>query len=263
MKRASLLTAAALIVIANAFALAHAWRNRTGQVQADIVLTERELPLSYLNNEDDSGVTLGLQWLNPSTSEFGSALPATLLDRKTLHDLGFDTSVEPSDDKAVELYRRQRARRVFVAMEFDGPAWRTYMEQSDREYKESVAASHPNAASPLHESETRLVAIDIATDAAQLRGRHPDRNSVLIVPAVVRIAAYPFRPENRGLPSRPAYLSGSVQGIANSIHVPRPFSDAFRRLPADRRNAKYRVHLRYGPALEPWVVGTEFPLTNP
>ena len=33
MKRASLLLAAAIVVVANAFALVHAWRNRSGPIQ--------------------------------------------------------------------------------------------------------------------------------------------------------------------------------------------------------------------------------------
>ena len=46
MKHTSLLAAALIVLIANTFALAHAWRNRSGAMTTDITLTERELPLS-------------------------------------------------------------------------------------------------------------------------------------------------------------------------------------------------------------------------
>src|SRR5438067_11450665 len=126
MKRASLLAAAAIVLVANAFALVHAWRNRSGPVEADITLTERELPMSYSFDDDDSGVSLDLRWLNLAWVSFGLERPPLWLDQKALQELGFDTSVAASDEKASEFYQRQRARRGFVALEYDGPAWRKH-----------------------------------------------------------------------------------------------------------------------------------------
>ncbi len=258
MKRASLLAAAAIIVVANAFALVHAWRNRSGPIQAEITLTERELPISYSLNEDDSGVSLDLRWLDPAWASFGWERPALWLDQKALQELGFDTSVAPSADKAIEFYQRQRARRVFVALEYDGPAWRTHLEEAERQGQQRAELSHVNIPPHSHDAETHLVAIDASTDAVQLRARHPDRSFIIIVPAVVRIAVEPFLPASGGRPSRVARLSGSVQEIPSSIHVPRPFSDAFRSLPKDRSKVRYRVHVRYGASYEPWIIGVEF-----
>ena len=246
MKRASVLTAAGIIVIANVFGLVHACRNRTGPVEADITLTERELPVSSLPNNRDSIVTLDLRWLDPpwtSHGWVGRQQVGSWLDQKTLQELGFDTSVAPSDKTATSFYARQRERRAFVALEYEGLVWRKYLEQTDREKRENA------------ESETHLVAIDAASDAERLRNRHLDRNSVIIVPAVVRIAV--FHPANPGEPPRPALLSGLVQEIPTSIHVPRPFSDPLRG--RDGRNLKYRVHLRYGTSLEPWIVALDQP----
>ena len=169
-----------------------------------------------------------------------------------MQELGFDTSVSASDKNAGEFYRRQRPRRAFVALEYDGPEWRKHLE-----YAELQPREHPELAQ-LAESETRLIALDASTDAARLRARHPDRNSVIIGPAVVRIGIDPVRPAYQNSPSTPARISGSVEEIPSSIHVPRPLSEAFRRLPADRRAVKYRVHLRFGASYEPWVVGAEF-----
>jgi len=259
MKLASLLTAASIVLVANAFALVHAWRNRYGPVETEISLTERELALSYRSNDDDSGVAFDLRWLDPSWALSGWERRVVWLDQKNLHEIGFDTSVAPSSDKAADFYQRQRARRAFVALEYDGPAWRKHVEEAVRENLERAGLSQINGPPHVHDQESHLVAVDASADAATLRARHPDRNAVIIIPAVVRIAVDPFVAANGGKPSRPALLSGFVREVPTSIHVSRPFSDAFRRLPADRSSVKYRVRLRYGSSFEPWVVGVEFP----
>ncbi len=261
MKRASLFAAVAIVIVANAFALVHAWRNRSGPMQADVTLTERELPMFYSTGEDDSGVSLRLSWINPNWTPFGWEAPESWLNQEALRGLGFDISMEPSNLKAGEFYGRQRPRRVFVALEYDGPAWRQHLERNQDQDRQSAEAAKLVAPPHSHEGETRLVAIDAGADPARLRGRHPDRNSLIIVPAVVRVMARPLVPASGGRPERPARVIGYIEDIPSSIHVPRPYSDLFRRLPKDpkeRSKARYQVHLRFGASYEPWVVGVAF-----
>jgi hypothetical protein len=242
-------------------ALVHSWRNRSGAIETDITLTERELPLAYRSNDEDSGVALELRWMDPAWSYHERERPALWLDQDHLKELGFNVSVPPSADHAVEFYQRQRARRAYVALEYDGPSWRQYLDETDRENRRRAALAQTNLL-PNPASETHLIAMDASADARRLRTRHPDRSSVLIVPAVVRITVQPFLPAIQGQRSKPATLSGSVQEIPSLIHVPRPFSDLFRRLSWDRNSVKYKVHLRYGSSFEPWIAGVEF-LTPP
>ena len=251
MKNASLLAAATVVLLANAFALVHVWGNRTGAADSDITLSERELTESYNPNNEDSGVTLTLRWTSPgwvfSLAEVGPAW----LDPARLRELGFDTSVEPADKAASEFYSRQLPRRAFVALEFDGPGWRTLLGDIER----NARTQSPNGLTEpgdLHETSSRLVVIDAASEAGQLRARHPDRHGIVIAPAVIRIDVL-----YRGK-SQPPRLGGSVQDLPTSIHVPLPFSEAFRRSARNSARAMYRVRLRYGPQLEPWVVGVEF-----
>jgi hypothetical protein len=254
MKRASLLAATAVVLVANAFALVHAWRNRSGPMESDITLTERELPLSYNSNDEDSGVALNLRWTNPQAMFLYSvANPSPWMDQKALQELGFDTSVAPSDNAASEFYARQRPRRAFVALEYDGPSWHKWMD--DVEHQAQGQSPRPAYVGPANQRETstRLVATDASSDAGRLRGRHPGQGSVVVVPVVIRIGV-----QRQGA-ERSARLYGSIQEIPSTIHVPLPFSDAFRRLPRDRNNLKYFIHLRYGASLEPWIVGVEFP----
>jgi hypothetical protein len=172
-----------------------------------------------------------------------------LLNEAKLRELGFDTSVAASANNADEFYQRQRARRVFVALEYNGPAWKKHLEDAQRADEDGTRSSPANARID-YEAESHLIAIDTGLDAARLRSRHPDRTSVIVVPAVVRTFVIHTRTSDS--------LSGTISEVPTSIHVPRPFSDVFRRLP-DRSRATYRVHLRYGADLEPWIVGVECP----
>jgi hypothetical protein len=158
------------------------------------------------------------------------------LDQKTLEELGFDTSVAPTDKAAFEFYARQRARRAFVALEYDGPAWRKWSkdEEERSQTQPSLRADLPAE----RETVSRLMAIDASRDVLSLRTRHPDRGSVIIVPAVIRIGVEPQSTKS------PGRLYGSIQEIPSTIHVPLPFSGAVRRLPGNRKDAKYFVQLR-------------------
>ena len=139
MKKASLIALAAIIVVANALALAHAFRNRhVATPEAKVTLTQREL--RYLNHSatDDSGVTLQLAWMDPNNSPWADLVenPAIWLDQPRLERLGFDCSVNPSNPDAERYYQRQQPRQVFIALEYEGAAWRAWWEA----YERAVAA---------------------------------------------------------------------------------------------------------------------------
>ena len=253
MKRAGLLAAAAIVLVANAFALVHAWRNRSGTVTTDITLTERELPLAYNSDDDNSGVAFNLRWTDSQEYIYPANDPAPWLDQNHLQELGFDTSVAPSDSEAFDYYLRQRPRRGFVALEYDGPAWQKWIDEVESQAKKQSPVAPYMTQVNSREAATRLMAIDSSSDPVRLRARHPDRGSVIIVAAVIRISAQPR--SARG----PARFAGSIQEIPSSIHVPQPFSDAFQRARGGNNRATYRVHLRYGASLEPWIEGVEFP----
>ncbi len=263
MKRASLLAAAGVILVANAFALVHAARNRSGDPDAEITLTDREL--NYTRGSDDSGVELTLRWVDSNGYNFDLVEnPGAWLNQGVLQNLGFDCSVVLTDSKAEMFYTRQRPRRAFVALEYDGPAWREWLAFR-QESQRRMAEQQPGINYALDEEHqsSRLVTIDAAIDAHTMRARHPDRNRVVILPAVIRISLQPRVPAGQGRPERPARLSGFIQQTPPIIHVPLPLSDHFRRMPSTFRDPKqaaplYRVSLRYGQFVEPWVTGAEF-----
>src|SRR5439155_25233349 len=134
-KHASLIAAAALVLLANAFALIHASLNRSGALETDMVLTEREL--TNYADPDDSGVSLTLRWVDSGAPRYSTAVQPdeiesrNWLNRARLAELGFDCHVDPSDRDAYTFYNRQRTRSAYVALEYDGPAWQSWIELGD------------------------------------------------------------------------------------------------------------------------------------
>jgi hypothetical protein len=231
-KNGSLAAAAVVVVVANGFALLHAARNRMGQPDATITLTEREL--SMLRTDDNSGVALNLNFQDGNVTFYAEPhRPEAWLNREKLLNLGFDCAMDPTDSRAREFYERQVPRSAFVAVEYDGPAW--------HHWQETIPGT-------TDDRRSRLVAIDAAPDAAQLRARYPDRHSILILPAVIRISRLNAERRN-GSNLR---IGGFIDNVPRSIHVPQPFSSKLRNFPITNQTP-YRVNLTFGSALEPWV----------
>jgi hypothetical protein len=211
-------------------------------------------------------VALNLEWNDPGNFPWptDAKAPESWLDRAALQKLGFDCRVDPSSPAAERFYQRQRRRRVFVALEYDGAAWRSWMESYEHALAEQ-RAKRQFVVGYDGSSRSHLMVVDADLDSSRLRGRHPDRTAYLIVPAVVsvRLETFPDH-EAKGNPKRPARVVGNIQQIPSSIRVPRPFSDGFRHLKPEQRangnyrEGSYRVRLCYGALLEPWITGVEF-----
>lgn len=167
------------------------------------------------------------------------------LDERMLQRPGFDCSVNPESADAGRFYQRQQPRRAFVTIENDGPNWRPWLQR----------ASQFSDPSQLSLNRSHPIAVDADLDAGKLRVRNPDRTKVLILPAVI----------SRTFASQPGSavkIRGSIRELPSSIHVPRPFSDAFHRLTPPLKAAPqslfYQVHLLYVSAFEPIVTGVDF-----
>ena len=266
--RTSLIAAVAIILLANLFAILHGVRNRLGPVDAEVTLTRRELwHLHRPASDDDSGVTLRLNWTDPNSffPPVSTDNPLIWLDRSKLTALGFDCRMDPSSKDAGSFYQRQQPRQVYAAFEFNGRTWRAWVASNARAAAEQKSEQKdPARVFPYMgntKDQSRLIAIDADLNPDTLRARHPDRQSVIIVPAVVAMSLdyYSGNPN----PPRPPRILGRIQQIQTSIHVPRPYSDGFRNPHIDEQgpdnpDGTYRVKLRYGASHEPWVAGVEF-----
>lgn len=226
MKRLNGLHLAVLVVLAaNAVALRHASVNRQGPAESEVELSDRELV--YHTGGESSPVFLRLEYLGAGPRGHAHSIgdAGNWITVQELIDAGFDCSVPVKDPRAHEHYRKQLVRPVIAAFE--------YRPSLDR-------------------GSTNLIAVGIGPDEASMRKRFPDRSKVILLPASARIYQGSDRPH--------AWLS-SVPVI---ISVPHEFQAAFRQLPVKVRPAHsdkplYKVRLRYGANLEPWIVSAEFP----
>ena len=255
MKLRGLLAGLVLIALANAAALGGVAWNRRGEPEATVTLTERELriPWSAINDEDDTGLDLQLEW-NARWSAGGSlpeGLPLT-----TLHELGFRPAIG----------RREPPRTAWVVLEMDGEAWRRWVEKRRRQVEEERRKKPDGDCPPgtdlelMQVSGSRLVAVDAGRDRHALRRRHPDRSRHLVVPGVVHVQE-----------ARPGVFEGVVSDLrVESVHVPlklRPVLDELVRDERMRqetsssaelnRPPRYRAVVAFGRRGEPWLVTIE------
>ena len=252
MRRAGPVLAVAVVILANAVALVGVARNRSGQPEAEVLLTERELPLAPWTDES-TGVFLQLEW---QRSLPGPKPETPWLDRAKLESLGFDCSVPAEAPGARERYGRMAARPAYVVLEYDGEAFRRWLEAA-----EAQPGSPDDLPGSARVSASRLVPVDAGRDAGALRRLHPDRSHSLIVPAIVR-PRWTCPDECEGDRAGKAVLSVAIQALlGRAVHVPKNLAAPLATLraavpPGPRRGhaaPRYEVLIRYGARYEPWV----------
>jgi hypothetical protein len=291
MRRWGPVLAIACVLLVGAITLAGVARNRAGQPDADVVLTERELSLPQWLPEENTGVSLRIEWSGPggAAQEDGA-----WLDRSKLESLGFDCRFPVEAPSAQEHYSRMLPREAVLVLEFDGEAAKRWIaaterqqselmskiaEEADPAAREKRAADARKAVESARESATRLFVVDAGLDAAELRRRYPDRSTHVLAKGIVRIAADPAGAEKL---AKPARLHGRVNVLlVSAIQVPRDQRSLLDSLVASDRKAReaakpettpaaprprsgttphpprYRVHVRWGHRLEPWIVAVE------
>jgi hypothetical protein len=250
MKNPLLTAAIGLLAVSNAFVVVHAALNRSGEPEAEVEITAREVRNNYTGS-DDSNVTLTLVFQNVAgfTDWF---------DAKKLEELGFDTSVPAGSVAASRYYTNSRSREIFVALEHDGPAWQKWLTQRESQMQKEAQYG---AQMPLEtrmeierQTSSRLIVVDAALDPVALRAKYPDRKHVLILRGLARIQL-----------DYPAALRGVITRIAtDSINVPEPLRRFFESqtyyspYTLDGQQVKinpppYAVTVRVGSRYEPWV----------
>ncbi len=290
MNRSGLILLIVIVLATNAFILVGVARNRSGEPDARIELTERELGLPFEWEErigsENTGLALRLRW-NVRGSDHGYVGGPEWFDERKLEELGFDCSVPVTEPQAADRYGRMLTRETYAVLEHDGDSWKEWLatreaEIDDRarkvERREETAKSLEEDRTSLERSRrtmSRLFLIDVGNDPAALRTRHPDKGHIIIAPALVRLLFIPKThvPENRSAPDKPAKVRGSiVQILVSEMHVPRAmrrFLDEVRADPKaelvqrtisvpyvapEDREPRYAATLQYGRRYEPWVV---------
>lgn len=278
-KATALLLGLALIVLGNAVALTGIFYNRSGEPDAKVKLTQRELRLPYPGGfeRDNSGIAFDLQWRvshENSLYAINWGYPDWLNEIK-LKELGFDTSIAKTL-RNQQRYHKMLPREAYVVLEYNGPAYAAQLKraQDTLKHQQQLLAEHPQdkqhrndlkrAEAAVANEETsfsHLFAVDAGVDKSQLRRKYPNRSMYIIAAAQIRIELYAKRDGS------PLSLTGRIQGLSiDSITAPysiRQRLEAYlaKDTYAARQKLKYTVSVAYGKRLEPWI--EDLTITHP
>jgi hypothetical protein len=285
--------AALLVLLTNAVVLARVAWNRSGEPAARLELTERELALpGAWRDEENTGLALTLRFHAPEPWRGEGTEMTSWLDREKLGELGFDVSVDPEAPAAERHYRSPLPREVWLVLEDEGEAWRSWLagrEEQVAEVRREVGRGEQGT-DDLEAAEralavdrveaTRLFAVDAGLDRDALRARYTDPARHAVVPATVRLHRIDLEHDE------PAYLTGSVDRVlVDRIHVPLRHRPAVESALAERERRSqergrpqtrppgavtrspgaadepapplYRAELTVGRLGEPWLVEVE------
>jgi hypothetical protein len=287
MKKYGLISAIALIIATNVLVLAGVAFNRSGEPDATVQLTEREL--HWQNRWDwmgreDSGLHLILKWTLSGHNHYDRTHQEDFwFNQQKLAGVGFDTSYPLDAKKADRYYRRQLPRKGYVVLEYDGDAYQQWLkrekeriqelrqelEKEKDSNKKNTLESNIWQKEMLMITQSRLFAIDVGGDGPELRNQYPDQTKYIITPAVFGIARhYTYQKKGQPKPSKKYYLRGSIRKISiPEIHVTSTFRSFFisdikghtntylpKGKPLSNLEPRYQVTLNYGKRYEPWIV---------
>jgi hypothetical protein len=262
----------ALLLGTNAVVLAGALYNRSGEREATLRLSQRELDLPYRwgFERENSGISLELRWRLPVSTTDPDALHGEgtpWLDKAKLSELGFDSSPALYTPDVARRYAKQLPREVLLVLELDGAAYRAALQRAEQRVKRAGERAAANAGLPETKSaldsatgalederyrNSRLFVVDAGRDAAALRTRYSDRSRYVIAPGVVRLST-----RRHGSDAVPfGYVSSlSVSAVNVPAAYRAPFASAYKESTDGAPAAgKYEAVVAFGKKLEPWIM---------
>ncbi len=254
MKRTGLISCIAAVLLTNGMALLHAVRARSGVQTRAITLTERELPPEWMEI-DDSGVALKLAWKYRTPAEpsqkWGIRNP---LDKNSLENLGFSIP-SPGDWWAM---RRPLSALRYAVFELDSTA------ESVHENPEPVSDGRPQPGpgyagrTAAASSHSRLTFLEASNDLQLLWGKYADQEKYLISRVAITRNPVAMGVDSRLKPEIMEWRGRISEVFPSMIVVPSPFSRELKvKLSSTSKPTPYRVALKYGRDLEPWVTGVQ------
>jgi len=258
-----------LLVITNIIVLAGVYSNRSGDPDAILILTERELPLLYLHRKENSGLALQIAWRSTSKdmNYYDQGNPGWLNADK-LRELGFNLDDTYNRSNAGSTYREVLPKEVYIVLEYDGLFYKTAVRLAEEALtkQEILLKEHSgdkkfqntfkSAKKRLQQeriNKSRLFAVDAGLDPRLLRKKYTDRSRFIITTGVVRATSYYNKKKE---------IIGYITKLSvATLHVPldqRKIFDSILVHRASQRNTilppRYEVKLAYGSRLEPWIV---------
>jgi len=271
--------AAAFLILVNVIVLAGINTNRSGEANARLQLTERELVMPYRSRrqKENSGLALKLNWgiipeklFTSNYRKYGLYSYGTpgWLTKDKLKELGlFIDSTKHGVNEDFFDNRKLPAEAFIIVLEYNGKAFQTLLQKAEKEILEMRDSVEKNPADSdlirqlnrdeeslmqLKTSASRLIAIDAGRNLQTLRDKYPDSNRYLMMRGEIRRYW-----ANRKLTARINKL------FISNIHVPLPYSevitDITNREALTNGNTKWKGKPRYwlelnvGQRLEPWI----------
>ncbi len=268
-----------IIILANVVALGGIAYNRTGEPDALVTLTERELIIAYQYGlqRESTGLSLGINcrvetlqndYAYGNSNCWGNPL---WFGKEKLIELGFEFAAY-EDNKNHSYYERVLPRDVYLVLEFDGEIYQKVLQQKEKQLTDELALKISNPDNPEFEDRvkragenlqaeqnynSRLFAIDVGWDKNALRIAYPDTGRYIIMRASVR-PTWHFN-ENQWV------WTGRISDLLiESINVPlehrvvlKPMEQAGSRRNGNVVGPRYQVRVAFGKRAEPWVVGVE------
>ena len=274
--RATLIAGLGIIIVTNAIALAGVAYNRSGDPDAVIELSERELrmPHYYGMNKENTGLGLRIscrvddgQSLHYASSNCNGR--PVWLDQEKLLELGFDLKERNEASAGLLDDSNDLPREVYLVLEYDGAAYRKTLAHAADNLREQQAllANNPGkeefekraekARKQLDNEQhrnSRLFAIDAGRDKARLRAAWPDSSRYIVMQALIRTLRNNVRKQEQ-------WKGRLTNLLVNTINIPLEYRAPFealeksaRRHRRDKQTPRYNVRVAFGKRAEPWVV---------
>ena len=259
MRQRGLFIAVGLLLLVNTIVLGGVVYNRSGEPDAAMKFTERELRISTAYyHEENSGVSLRINtdhafnW-NRKASNYDAF---AWLDSNKLESLGFDLSKPANNEMKHDYYERQLPRRSFAVLEYGGNSWEVWKRRLEEEFSflEQEGKEGKKTAKDLEKARgniereltagSRLFIIDAGNDPAALRQLYSNRSRYLILPALVRVSYYGSYTSAQ---ARESSLRGYLELLISEINVPQYLHKETKKGP------HYQVSLCTGKRYEPWI----------
>ena len=277
---------AVFLILVNVIVLAGIAYNRSGEAEATITLTERELRLPYRSygtksnkRAENSGLSLRLNWSvitsdlfsngyrKYSLSNYGN--PVWLNENK-LKELGVDVDKIKANKKDYSYgYRNEESIETIIVLEYDGQAFKDTVKRAEKDIQnlrddfkkqpadekaKKVLKRHEDSFQELKTSVSRLIAIDAGKDLEKLKTKYNQPGKYLMLRGEIR----PYWSDYD--------LEGRIKKIFNSnVHMPLPYSKEISELTKSKKKSsrynrrkekpRYQVELNVGERLEFWVGG--------
>lgn len=269
--------AAVLVLAANAFVLFKVASNRSGQPEARVVFSQRELAWPLRMHKENSGLALKLVWrtLAPPTEEhryyYSRHTPAWLNQAK-MEALGFKTGDMQRSATGSDDFRRPLPKEVYIVLELNGESYQEALRRAEKALSKATMALKVDPDDKKRQDrqkqaekriqrertrESRLFAVDAGLDATALRARYPDRERFVIAKGQVK-TGYRYQHKKKevyGYISRLSVASISVPLKYRRLLTTDRHKSAS--VPGSRKTLRYEITTAYGRHLEPWILSVK------